>query len=1051
MIALIAIIATLLLTESVSAQVRSGAAFLKILPGARQQGLAASLTGGIDEMHALYANPAATGYLREWQWAVNYTEWFADAYNLSITYGRKWRTPWSRDSKIAFGLYYQGIRDFESTGGLESAASANDLLLTLSYGNPLTFLSRNLSAGGNVKFLRSRLAHFTASSFVFDGGLLFRSNRFKLKTAVFDYAIVSAGVSATHLGQSLAFVSEATPLPTTLRAGMALNFGKHSGLQLQLSGDYQKVEDENGRFSFGAEVGWGYTVAFRSGYNFSNNILSKFSMGLSFRLDDLHSPIKNVLPGRNHALRVDLATLENNDFFSSSYRGGVNYYPIAPENFELASEIFETCAGNGNVKLSWEMAEDPDLFDAVHYALFVMREDSLGLAKVMEKVQTREFDLGNSADPTLTIITDPAQFSIDKKQRRMSHKLFAANEGNYFWTVMVEDSDGHVTFPKSIARFKAPAPSEPDLLITRIDFHLNQNEINDSGCQGEIALTISNHSKCAAREFAVNVYDSLSIDTRQLTLRSPDELEFSAPRRPISQQWIEELLPGEQQTLLVPWRREKGGAHFIIAYIDEENRIRERDKTNNQKMQAIALPELDIKIFASPNYVTAGDTVSYTLRIENRGAAVAQNFYLHNQIPNFLSLTASSFSVAPDSVAEEYVSWRFPALPPGQVSEITYLATVDSAISEIKSVSQIFTPCDVLAINNSDSIVVKGVAYDLQVTKTANVDPLRPKVKFNLNDSTLTINSLQQLDILGRALQSGVLQTTFIEIEGHTDLQPFRGHTPAQSRQRNQVLSEGRARAVKNYLVANYRIATERICDVGFGQQRPISRVHEENRRVEINILTQPISCTSPVDPNLIVPAVYQQAIISYTLTVRNSGPNPAHDITLIDVLPSNVSVLAGSFNHTPESGVDAAEVIRWQIPMLAAGEKLDIHFKAKVDSIPSSNDVYELKNTAHLNSKFDSNKNNNSDVSSVYAIAGFTPRLSETNGHRIHVVEPGESLSLIAKRYYRNPGQWRTIFIANQLHDENLIHPGQKLLIPEKTFEIQAESRQLPIPKFRH
>ena len=52
-----------------SGQVRSGGAFLKVLPGARHQGMAGSLTGVIDELNALYANPGATGFLRPWQWS----------------------------------------------------------------------------------------------------------------------------------------------------------------------------------------------------------------------------------------------------------------------------------------------------------------------------------------------------------------------------------------------------------------------------------------------------------------------------------------------------------------------------------------------------------------------------------------------------------------------------------------------------------------------------------------------------------------------------------------------------------------------------------------------------------------------------------------------------------------------------------------------------------------------------------------------------------------------------------------------------------------------
>lgn len=50
------------------------------------------------------------------------------------------------------------------------------------------------------------------------------------------------------------------------------------------------------------------------------------------------------------------------------------------------------------------------------------------------------------------------------------------------------------------------------------------------------------------------------------------------------------------------------------------------------------------------------------------------------------------------------------------------------------------------------------------------------------------------------------------------------------------------------------------------------------------------------------------------------------------------------------------------------------------------------------------------------------------------YTVEPGDSLSKIAKRFYGNANEWQRIFEANQDQIENpdLIHPGQVLRIPQ-------------------
>ena len=51
------------------------------------------------------------------------------------------------------------------------------------------------------------------------------------------------------------------------------------------------------------------------------------------------------------------------------------------------------------------------------------------------------------------------------------------------------------------------------------------------------------------------------------------------------------------------------------------------------------------------------------------------------------------------------------------------------------------------------------------------------------------------------------------------------------------------------------------------------------------------------------------------------------------------------------------------------------------------------------------------------------------------HVVQPGESLSQIAARVLGDPACWPEIYRANrdQIADPSVLHPGQRLLIPEE------------------
>jgi nucleoid-associated protein YgaU len=59
--------------------------------------------------------------------------------------------------------------------------------------------------------------------------------------------------------------------------------------------------------------------------------------------------------------------------------------------------------------------------------------------------------------------------------------------------------------------------------------------------------------------------------------------------------------------------------------------------------------------------------------------------------------------------------------------------------------------------------------------------------------------------------------------------------------------------------------------------------------------------------------------------------------------------------------------------------------------------------------------------------------KVEKTDVYGFWVVQAGDSLSKIAKDVYDNAGKYMKIFEANKdvLKDPNLIHPGQKLKLP--------------------
>ncbi|UZO80222.1 LysM peptidoglycan-binding domain-containing protein [Aquimarina sp. ERC-38] len=116
--------------------------------------------------------------------------------------------------------------------------------------------------------------------------------------------------------------------------------------------------------------------------------------------------------------------------------------------------------------------------------------------------------------------------------------------------------------------------------------------------------------------------------------------------------------------------------------------------------------------------------------------------------------------------------------------------------------------------------------------------------------------------------------------------------------------------------------------------------------------------------------------------------------------------------------------------PVLELGEKLNI----KDGDVKVEGDKLEVRGTAKT--QYDK------DLlwDKIKQIGGENPddimadiKVEDTSVYTHHTVEKGESLSKIAKHYYKDPMKYNKIFEANKdkLDNPDVIHPGQELVIP--------------------
>ena len=112
---------------------------------------------------------------------------------------------------------------------------------------------------------------------------------------------------------------------------------------------------------------------------------------------------------------------------------------------------------------------------------------------------------------------------------------------------------------------------------------------------------------------------------------------------------------------------------------------------------------------------------------------------------------------------------------------------------------------------------------------------VKPKITlfFGFDQAELSKEAERQLEALGRALKDGELLPYRFCLEGHT--------CSSGTREYNQALSERRAKAVRDWMVA-HGISEDRLMIKGFGEDRPVADNNSEegrryNRRVKVRTI----------------------------------------------------------------------------------------------------------------------------------------------------------------------------------------------------------------------
>lgn len=296
--------------EDISKVGTHAAQFLKLEVGAKATALGGAYVAGVNDMTALYWNPAGLAKIGQQSVYGTYTSLYADIQHGYVAYGIQI----GRSDYFGVHVTYLNSGEMEVTTldfpeGTGEFFSVSDLAIGLSYARKLT---DRLSVGGTAKFINETIWRESASTFGFDIGSQFDTGILGVKLGM---AITNFSTKFKFDGPDLNIDVDTDPnyegnpetearlntqewsLPLTFRMGILVDIlGPNSEIiknpdhRVSFSFDANDPLDHYLRFNTGLEYVYNEMLAFRAGYHL-NYDETTFSAGVGLNLDINSMPL----------------------------------------------------------------------------------------------------------------------------------------------------------------------------------------------------------------------------------------------------------------------------------------------------------------------------------------------------------------------------------------------------------------------------------------------------------------------------------------------------------------------------------------------------------------------------------------------------------------------------------------------------------------------------------------------------------------------------------------------------------------------------------------
>jgi hypothetical protein len=221
----------------------AGVIFLKLVPGARAEGMGEAFVAQANDASTIWWNPGAMAFVDKQQLSLMYANWLpqfhlSDLYFSYLSYAHpipEWGTVGGGITFMNYGSTTATNESGQETGTFHSY----DVAFTVAYGSPV---SNKLGIGVGAKFIYSHLSDRgtgaeqgsgVGTSLALDVGVLYRQ--------AFVRGLTLAA-SLTNMGPAISYIdrAQADPLPMTIRVGGSYKLVDNEFNRLSVTMDLEK-------------------------------------------------------------------------------------------------------------------------------------------------------------------------------------------------------------------------------------------------------------------------------------------------------------------------------------------------------------------------------------------------------------------------------------------------------------------------------------------------------------------------------------------------------------------------------------------------------------------------------------------------------------------------------------------------------------------------------------------------------------------------------------------------------------------------------------------